>query len=55
MGLVYTFLSEGECGDVTESVRWDSGLGVLLSNEERKEVLDWLKGALYNRAKEIMI
>ena len=44
MGLVYTFISEGECGYVTEGVRPASGTGVLLSAEERREVLGWIGG-----------
>ena len=37
--LVRAFLSEGECGDVAGGVRLDYGTGVLLSTEERREVL----------------
>ena len=34
-------------------MRPDSGTGVLLSAEERREVLGRLRGGLYNRAKDI--
>ena len=44
MGQVCTFLSEGECEDALGGVRPDSGTGVLLSAEERREVLGWIGG-----------
>ena len=43
-GLVCTFLLEGGCGDVAGSVRTDSGTGVLLSDEEMREVMGRLGG-----------
>ena len=43
-GLVCTFLSEGECGDVAGGVRTDSGTVVLLSAKETREVLGRLGG-----------
>ena len=52
-GLVRTFLLDGECGDVAGGVRPDSGTGVLISAEERREVLVRIGGALYDRAEEI--
>ena len=53
LGLVHTFLSEGECGDVAGGVRPDSGIGGLISAEDRREVLGRLGGALYDRYEEI--
>ena len=38
------FLSEGECGDMAGGVRPESGTGVLLSTEERREVLGRIRG-----------
>ena len=43
-GLVRTLLLEGECGDMAGDVRPDSGMGVLLSIKERREVLGRLGG-----------
>ena len=42
--LVCTFLSEGGCRDVTGGARPDSGTGVLLYAEERREVLGRIGG-----------
>ena len=38
------FLSEGQCRDLADGVRPDSRTGVLLSSEERREVLGRLGG-----------
>ena len=43
-GLVCTFLLEGECRDVAGGVRLESGTGILLSAEERREVLGRIGG-----------
>ena len=47
------FLSEGECRDMEGGVRPEYGTDVLLSANERREVLGQLEGALYIRAKDI--
>ena len=47
------FLSAGECREVAVGVRPDSGTGVLLSKKDRREGLDRIGGALYDRTKEI--
>ena len=44
LGMVRTFLSEGESRDVSGGVSPDSGTGVLLSSEERREVLSQIEG-----------
>ena len=44
MGLVHTFLSEGEFRDVAGGVRLEFGTGVLISTKERREVLGRLRG-----------
>ena len=43
-GMVCTFLSEGECRDVTGDVRTESGMGVLISADEKREVLGRIGG-----------
>ena len=43
-GLVCTFLSEGECRDMAGSMRPESRTGVLLSDEEKREVMGQLGG-----------
>ena len=53
--MVRTFLLEGKCRDVAGRVIMDSRTGVLLSAEERREVLGRLRGGLYKRAKEIRV
>ena len=42
--MVCTLLSEGWCGDVAGKVRPDFWMGLLLSSEERREVLGRLEG-----------
>ena len=44
MGLVCTFLSEEECRDVSGGLRPESRTGVLISAEERREVLGRIGG-----------
>ena len=44
MRMVCTFLLEGECGDVAGGVRPDSSTGIMLSVEERREVLGRIRG-----------
>ena len=44
LGLLRTLLLEGGCGDVTGGVRLESRTGVLLSAEERREVMGRLGG-----------
>ena len=46
LGLVRTFLLEGECRDVAGGVRPDSGTGVLFSAKEKRELLVQLVGVL---------
>ena len=43
-GLVNTFLLDGECRDVEDGVRPDSRIGVLISVQERREVMGRLRG-----------
>ena len=42
--MVCTFLLEGWCRDMVGGVRPDSGMGVLLSSKDRREVLGRLGG-----------
>ena len=51
--LVHTFISEGGCGDVAGGMRPYSGTGVLLSAEDRREVLGRIGGALFDRDEDI--
>ena len=43
-GLVRTFLSERECGDVAGNVIPDCGTGVIISTKERRKVLGRIGG-----------
>ena len=43
----------GGCRDVAGDIRTDSGTGVLLSADKRREVLVRIGGSLYNRAEDI--
>ena len=47
------FLSEGGRRDVLGGMRPDSGTGVMISAEERREVLGRLGGSLYEMAEDI--
>ena len=44
LGMVRTFLSEGECRDVAGGARLESRTGIPLSAEETREVLGRLGG-----------
>ena len=50
--LVRTFLSEGESRDVAGGVRPESGMGVLLSVDKRREVMGRLGGGGRGLSKE---